>query len=275
MRAAAPDTPTCDAAYCAVDVETSGLRMSSRVVEIGAVGFTLDGGCREFQALINPCERISPQATAIHGITDEMVSRAPKAADVLPDLLEFMDGRVFVAHNARFDVRMLGNELSRVGAALPGAPVVCTLGLSRRAVPGAPDYRLETLVGHLGLDVPGRLHNALPDAYAAMRLFAACLDAGQAVPVESLPGYLGPFDEAAPSFVQDMTPTGGVEELAALARFRLAIEMDYASSPLPVVVTPLYLYEADPHRYMKAYCHRTGIHKTYRLDRIIGFRRTR
>lgn len=266
-------TPLSEAGFCAVDVETSGLRTTSRVVEIGAVRFDLDGEREEFQALVNPCERISPGATAIHGITDEMAAGAPRAPDVLPGLMNFVAGRVLVAHNARFDVRMIGNELARAGMEAPAVPVVCTLGLARRTLPGPPDYRLETLVEHLSIEVPG-LHSALPDAHAAMRVFTACagpVDSGG--PVGALPGYLGSFHSAAPPTVREAPATGNPDQLAELARSRLAIEMDYASSDRPLVVTPLYLYEGKAHNYMKAYCHRTGINKTYRLDRIIDFRR--
>ncbi len=266
-------TPIADAVFCAVDVETSGLWMASRVVEIGAVRFNLDGEYEELQALLNPCERISPEATAIHGITDEMVASAPRAPDVLPTLMNFMSGCVFIAHNARFDVRMIGNELARLRAELPREPVVCTVGMARRAIAGPSDYRLETLVEHLGLEV-GPLHNALPDAHAAMRVFAACIESiGTGAPVGALPGYMGPFHTAAPPTVRDVAATGCLDELPDIARSRLAIEMEYATSRDPVVVTPLYLYDGERHRYMKAYCHRTGIQKTYRLDRIIGFKR--
>jgi DNA polymerase-3 subunit epsilon len=258
-----------------VDVETSGLRMTSRIVEIGAVKFDLAGRRLEFQSLVNPCERISGAATEIHGITDEMVASAPRAPDILPALLNFMRGCVFVAHNATFDARMIGDELARMRAEAPSQPVVCTVRLARKRIQGPPNYRLGTLVEHLGLDIT-RLHNALPDAHAARGVF---LEGIMGLPPETgvadLPGYLGLFDSVAPPNVEDLEPTGDVEELESIARSRLTIEMDYGggSGSGPVVVTPLYLYAGNEHRYMKAYCHRDGIHKTYRLDRIIDFRR--
>lgn len=269
------EDPISSAVFCAVDVETSGLSMTSRVVEVGAVKFSLSGECYEFQNLVNPCEPISRGATDIHGITDDMVANAPRFPDVLPALLNFMRGGVFVAHNAPFDVRMIGNELARMRFVVPTHPVVCTVRLARLRIQGLPNYRLATLADHLGIDVTN-LHNALPDAHAAREVFVEGVNGlPPSSTVAELPGFIGHFDHIAPPSVEDFEPTGDIEELEALARWRLSIEMDYEPSIArgPVVVTPLYLFDGGEHRYMKAYCHRDGIHKTYRLDRIIDFRR--
>jgi predicted DNA-binding transcriptional regulator YafY len=69
--------------------------------------------------------------------------------------------------------------------------------------------------------------------------------------------------------------TGDLEELQAIAAARLSIEMDYRSRAEigPAVVTPHRLYSKNGHQYLRAYCHRDGITKTYRLERITGFHR--
>jgi len=275
FQSATREIPISGATFCAVDVETSGLRMTSRVVEVGAVKFDLGGRRFEFQSLVNPCERISGAATDIHGITDDMVASAPRAPDVMPALLNFMRGCVFVAHNATFDARMIGDELARMRMEAPAQPVVCTVRLARKRIQGPPNYGLGTLVEHLGLNIPD-LHNALPDAHAAREVFLECVSGlPPETSVTDLPGFLGLFDAVAPPTIEDLEPAGDIEELESIARSRLTIEMDYGggSARGPVVVTPLYLFAGDEHRYMKAYCHRDGIHKTYRLDRIIDFRR--
>lgn len=267
-------TPLSELDYCAVDVETSGLSMSSRLVEVGAVRFNLSGDCFEFQSLVNPCEQVWPRATGIHGITDDMVRRAPRAEDVLPGLLNFMRGCVFLAHNAAFDVRMIANELARARLEQPENHVLCTIGLARKRLGGVPDYRLSTLVDHLGIDV-GSLHNALPDAHAARHVFLAGVRGVEVEPLSSTPGLLGRFGAVSPPSIEDFDPDGDVEELPALARARLAIEMEYATSVDrgPVVVTPISVFHAGEHGYLKAYCHRDGIQKTYRIDRILTFKR--
>ena len=269
------EKPIGNNVFCAVDVETSGLHMSSRVVEVGAVKFNLAGDCYEYQSLVNPCERIAPGAVEIHGITDEMVASAPRAPDVMPALLNFMRGCVFIAHNAPFDVKMIGNELARMRVTPPDEPVVCTVRLGRKLIAGVPNYRLETLVNHLDIQV-GTLHNALCDAHAARLVFLECVSGlPPDTPISELPGMLGAFDEVAPPTVDDIEPSGDILELEALARSRISIEMEYGGGAGrgPVVVTPIYLFEKNEQGYLKAYCHRDGIQKTYRLDRIIDFRR--
>jgi DNA polymerase-3 subunit epsilon len=224
---------------------------------------------------VNPCETISPGATDIHGITDDMVANAPRSGDVMPALLNFMWGCVFVAHNAPFDVKMISNELARARCEAPDHPVVCTVRLARLRIQGLPNYRLGTLAEHLGI-AGKNLHSALPDAHAAREVFMRGV---RGIPpsstVTDLPGLIGPFNRIAPPNVEDFEPTGDIEELEVMARWRLSIEMDYDPGMArgPVVVTPLYLFHGNEHRYLKAYCHRDGIQKSYRLDRIKGFRR--
>ena len=268
------EAPISEVPFCAVDVETSGLSMSSRVIEIGAVRFNLAGECYEYQALVNPCEKIWPAATDIHGITDDMVRSAPLASDVLPGLLNFMRGSVFLAHNATFDVRMIANELARARIERPGNPVLCTIRLARKRLAGPENYRLSTLVDFLAVDV-GNLHNALPDAHAARHVFLAGVEGRHDDALGSLPGLIGSFDSVAPPSVEEFEPHGLLEELPALATSRLAIEMEYLTSLErgPVVVTPLYVFDAGGRQYLKAYCHRDGIPKTYRFDRIVAFKR--
>jgi DNA polymerase-3 subunit epsilon len=264
-----------DVTFCAVDVETSGLRMTSRVVDVGAVKFELSGRCYQFQSLVNPCEPISAGATDIHGITDTMVANAPRSGDVMPALLNFMRGCVFVAHNAPFYARVIRDELERSRCEVPRHPVVCTLRLAKLRIQGLPDYRLGTVADHLGIDTTD-LHGALPDARAAGRVFMEGVRGISPLStVNELPGLIGPFDRVARPHVKDFEPTGDIQELEVLARWRLSIEMDYEPGITrgPVAVTPLYLFHGNRHRYMKAYCHRDGISKTYRLDRIIAFRR--
>lgn len=269
------DTPLSGAVFCAVDVETSGLSMKSRLVEVAAVKFDLEGSSFEFQSLVNPCEWIWPGASEIHGITNEMVLNAPKACDVMPGLTNFISGTVFIAHNAPFDVRMIANELARLGTGAPSNPVVCTIRLSRRLIPGLPNYRLGTLVEHMGVDV-GRLHNALPDARAARQVFlkaVSCIPTE--TPLSALPGMLGSFSSVAPCSIAKLDPRGTLEELPALADSRIAIEMEYEANIAggPVVVTPIRVVRGRERDYLRAYCHRDGITKTYRLDRILTFRR--
>ncbi|MDD5748637.1 MAG: 3'-5' exonuclease [Actinomycetota bacterium] len=267
------DTPIERASLCAVDVETSGLTMPSRVVEIGAIKFDLSGKFEEFQTLINPCESISQETTRIHGITDDMVRLAPKAAEALPGFLNFISSCALIAHNARFDVRMLSREMFRSHINLPCSPVLCTISMARKILPGLPDYRLSTLALYLGINEHA-LHNALPDARAAKAVFEkAAGKIGGNTPLREIPGVLGFFNEIAPR--DEYAPrTGDMNELEYCTRMRIPVEIEFVpgSKISPVIITPHYIFSKNGKTFIRGYCHRNGVAKTFRLDSVLAFR---
>jgi DNA polymerase III subunit epsilon len=97
-----------------IDFETTGRDASvDRVIEIGIVGF--DRGEVTFREalLVDPERPISADATSVHGITDDEVLGAPKFGEILPRLLELLEGRLPVAYNAEFDRGFLHAEARR------------------------------------------------------------------------------------------------------------------------------------------------------------------
>ncbi|GEM_PF-119957 len=267
--------PLSEALFCAVDVETSGLSASSRVVEIGAVLFNLKGKISTFQTLVNPHERISPGVQEIHGISNEMVKNAPSAGEVLPRFLDFMTGSVMIAHNASFDVMMLSSEMERVGLTQPDHPVICTVKLAKSVFTGPENYRLSTLIKYLKIDYQ-RLHRGLDDAIAAMEVFRKATQRfSPRTQVRALPGFEGLFAQMGVPPWRNLEIKGTVEELDYLASMRIPIELEYASSryPQPTIVTPVRVYTKLNKRYLLAYCHRDGIEKTYLVNKIKSLRR--
>jgi len=55
----------------------------------------------------------------IHGLTRERLAGAPSFEQIAPDLLEVLEGRILVAHNAAFDHRFLAAGVERAGLKLP------------------------------------------------------------------------------------------------------------------------------------------------------------
>ena len=268
-----PDRLLDAARFCAVDVETSGLYMDSRLVEVGAVRFDSAGILGEFHTLVDPLEAIQPGATAIHGITDGMVRGCPTPGEVVTEFLGWLGGSVFVAHNARFDARILALELAREGLSPPDNLVVDTVVLARKTLRGLPNYRLETLIDYLGIDSGGR-HRGFPDAVAAMEIFRVCLLDGHAhLTLKEIPGMLGHWSDLFPAFGgKECGDTGDLQELA---RMRVAVEIIYEGGNrpgIPRMITPLGIFGGGARTYLRAYCHRSGIIKTFRVDRIAGIR---
>ncbi|MFC5402353.1 exonuclease domain-containing protein [Cohnella soli] len=91
-------------AYAVLDVETTALDDDAEIVEIAVVA--LDGAVL-YQSLVRPLNPIPPEATAIHGITDEMVAGAPRWTDVWPDVRRLFVDRIALIYNDDFDTRMV------------------------------------------------------------------------------------------------------------------------------------------------------------------------
>lgn len=165
-----------ECAFAVVDVETTGMRAAGgdRVTEIAVA--VVQGARREvvFETLVNPERPIPPLIAAVTGITDDMVRHAPVFAEVADRLLGALEGRVFVAHNARFDWRFLSAELRRVrDLALDGLRL-CTVRLARRLVPGVGSCGLDHLTGYFGLRNAAR-HRAGGDAAVTAELLSLLL----------------------------------------------------------------------------------------------------
>jgi len=156
-----------------IDFETTGISptLGDRATEVAIV--LLEGGrvVDRFQSLMNAGVRINSFITQLTGITNEMVQVAPPAEQVMREAARFVAGRPMAAHNAAFDKKFWQAELARCGE--DGAhPFACTLLLSRRMYPQAPNHKLGTLAALHHLPAAGRAHRALADAEVAAALLA-------------------------------------------------------------------------------------------------------
>jgi len=155
--------------YVAADVETTGLSAPDghRVCEIAFLRFLRGTVVDSFVSLVNPLRPIDPGASAVNGITDRMVARAPTFADLFPRILDFLGEDPLVFHNAPFDLSFLRSEARIAGGAWPGNRVIDTLALARRA----GRFRSNSL-SHIcsELGIGNGFHRAEADAYAAGKL---------------------------------------------------------------------------------------------------------
>lgn len=166
-----------DVAFAVVDVETTGSRAggSDRVTEVAVV---VVQGARcdiAYETLVNPERPIPAMVTAITRITDAMVRKAPTFDVVADEVLAALAGRIFVAHNVRFDWRFVVSELKRARALGLDGQRLCTVRLARSLVPGLPSYGLDTLTSYFGFENPAR-HRAGGDALITGRVLQRLLD---------------------------------------------------------------------------------------------------
>src|ERR671938_2056168 len=114
------DQPLRTAEFLAVDVETNGcVGDECELPEFGAV---LVGGGElhdRFQALVAVRRPLTRGVERLTGITQAMVACADPPARVLPRLAERLQGRVMVAHAARFDRGALARAFAAEGLPWP------------------------------------------------------------------------------------------------------------------------------------------------------------
>src|SRR5258706_6061796 len=157
--------PVFDAPLAIVDLETTGAHPAwDRVTEIAVVEVQDGEVVSEWSTLVNPGTSIPPAIQALTGITNDMVADAPAFEDLASGLHERLEGRVFVAHNARFDYGFLRHEFERAGLRFH-ARTLCTVKLSRRLYPGHARHSLDCLIERHGIHCSAR-HRALGDAQA-------------------------------------------------------------------------------------------------------------
>ena len=151
-----------------LDTETTGMDPSTgdRLVEIGCVEvMNLLPTGKTYHVYINPERLIPPEATNVHGITDEFVKDKPTFGEIVGDFVDFIGNDRLVIHNAEFDVKFLNAELRMFGfPSLDNRRVFDTLALARKKFPGSP-ANLDALCRRFGIDNSGRTyHGALLDA---------------------------------------------------------------------------------------------------------------
>jgi DNA polymerase-3 subunit epsilon len=171
-RDVALGTPALRGPIACVDLETTGgMAVHHRITEVGIV--LLEDGVvvEQWSSLVNPGVRIPPSIEAFTGISNEMVADAPPFGDLRAEIRRRLDGRLFVAHNARFDYGFVRNEFRRLGEKF-AAPVLCTVKLSRLLFREHARHNLDALIERYGLECLQR-HRALGDAAVLPPLLAA------------------------------------------------------------------------------------------------------
>lgn len=160
--------------YAIIDIETTG--GSSRIEKITEIAIYLHDGNQvtgEFVSLVNPERNIPYFITALTGITNEMVEDAPCFYEIAKTIVELTEGRMFVAHNARFDYSFIREEFKSLGFNFKRS-ILDTVTLSRKLLPGHRSYSLGNICKDLNININGR-HRAAGDALATVKLFEILL----------------------------------------------------------------------------------------------------
>jgi len=161
--------------FAVIDLETTGGNTNSeRIIEIGIVLHDGKHKIGEYTTLINPEKEISAFISTFTGITNAMVKNAPKFIDVAYTILELLEGKIIVAHNARFDYNFIKSEFRRINIPFVKKNI-CTVQLSRKIFPQFKSHGLGNICRDLEIDIDNR-HRAFGDAAATSLLLEKLIE---------------------------------------------------------------------------------------------------
>lgn len=155
-----------------VDIETTGSHFDrDRITEIG-IKTLASNQIQVWEQLINPETFIPQNIQRLTGISPQMVENQPSFEQIARELKQELEGKIFVAHNARFDYGFIKASFKRIGIEFK-PKVLCTVKLSRLLFPEQPRHNLDTIINTHGLQVSAR-HRALGDADLLLQFWKVC-----------------------------------------------------------------------------------------------------
>ncbi len=161
--------------FTIIDIETTGHNSKNgKITEIAMYQHNGQQITDSYSTLINPEMDIPYFITKLTGIDNDMVKNAPKFYEIAKKIIEFTEGRTFIAHNVKFDYNFVKEEFKRLGYAY-NCKKLCTVQLSKKFLPGHGSYSLGKLCSDLGIHVNNR-HRAAGDALATVQLFELLLE---------------------------------------------------------------------------------------------------
>lgn len=161
--------------YAILDIETTGGKYNEEgITEIAIYRFDGHEITDQFASLINPQKKIQPFVVKLTGINNNMLRTAPKFYEVAKRIVEITEGCILVAHNAKFDSRILSTEFRRLGYEYHRKSI-CTVQLAKKLLPDMPSYSLGKLTKSMGIPLNNR-HRAQGDALATVSLFKLLLN---------------------------------------------------------------------------------------------------
>ncbi len=162
-----------DTSFAFVDIETTGGNaVYDRIIEIAVIVVENNVVTRTWCSMVDPERRVPTMITTLTGITNADLRGAPTFAGIAEELQELLAGKVFVAHNARFDYGFIKNEFRRLEIAW-SAKTLCTVRLSRAMFPRFKRHSLDAIIERHGFACEGR-HRALDDIKVCVDFWYLC-----------------------------------------------------------------------------------------------------
>lgn len=152
--------------YTVIDLETtSQYPTSAEIIEMSAVKIRNSEIVDTYSTLIKPSESLSSSITELTGITNEMLSNAPKIEEKIQEYLDFISDDVILGHNiASYDSIILYDLCENLGLKTFDNDILDTLRYSRCCDIDVLDYKLTTLTEYFKIE--HNAHRALNDCIA-------------------------------------------------------------------------------------------------------------
>ena len=156
--------------YIVVDIETTGIDpVQNAITEIGAIKIRSGEIVGTFSKLINPQALVTPQITAITGLTNDILAGEPVIEDVLPEFLRFNEELPLLGQNIMFDYSFLKVNANRLGYAFERNGMD-TLKLANYYLPDLKSKSLGALIDFFEIERE-LAHRAYHDAKATYEVF--------------------------------------------------------------------------------------------------------
>lgn len=265
----------------AVDLETTGLSpLVDRIIEIAAVKITSSGDEEVFYQLINPMVELTPENSAIHGLTNDDLKDALTLKRPLKSLWDFIGRCPLLAHNALFDVAFLVKGSHDFVIELPQTRAYDSCRYARALLKDTTltqnppeNYRLSTLAEYF--KVPLQHHMALEDTFACMKIMASLIE-------KTPDNRIAEFKDKAftISFTQYRKDAAFImpskfEEMRPLIRAQTPLDIQYAGGTQGGEwrpIRPIALIPMPKGPVLYAECLSTRANKSFVLKRIQAYR---
>lgn len=160
--------------YAIIDIEgTGGNPIEDRIAEIAIIVHNGESIIEQFSSLVNPGVNMQPFVSSLTGITNAMLSDAPKFEELVPIIDQMTEGKVIVGHNVRYDYAMLIREYQRLQKRYIRKQLD-TIRLCKKLLPELSSYSLSKICKVLGIPLVAH-HRANADAIATAQLFSILL----------------------------------------------------------------------------------------------------
>lgn len=162
--------------YCVIDIETTGLEyQKSEIIELAAARIDRGKTAARFSVLVNTHQLLPDNIISLTGISQADHDNGEEKAAALADFFSFIKEDPLVVHNVEFDIPFINYHAQQLFKPALANPLICTLKLSRKLLPGLYSYKLSKVAEHFRIATPV-LHRAAADVEIAGAIWLKLID---------------------------------------------------------------------------------------------------